>query len=188
MRMHRYTHICTCTKTVLSVWLTAGVSVWLIKWDPYNHMVSPLCKYSALNDTVRLPHAYNPTVYIISPLKTWALSTCGTTPPYLTPLCAVCHHSQHKLGKPHRLKLSSERCCTNWHKCKHKIRAHKHKHTHTHWMLTDEFLFLAVYSLCWQFRHILPVHKRSSTHAHTYKENMYTHPDTHIHSDLLSAE
>lgn len=136
-----------------------------------------------LNDRVSALHTFNPTVYIISALKTWYFSTWGTsTPPVLAPpLCAVCHHSQHKLGKPHHLKLSAEHCSTNWHKCKHKIWAHKHKHTHTHWMLTDEFLFLAVYSLCWQFRHILPVHKCSCTHAHIYKENMYTHPDTHTY-------
>ena len=68
------------------------------------------------------------------------------------------------------------------------IHTHTHTHTHTLWMLTDEFLFLAVYSLCWQLRHILPVHNRSGTHAHIDKENMYTHPGAHIYCDLLSAD
>lgn len=196
-RIHTLTHLCACTDTHTAVltqrppslyeWRRGCPCVWLIKSYLSNHMLLQLCKYGVLNDTVSLLLTFNSTVYIISALKTWGFSTWGTpTPLLLDPLCAICHHSQHKLVKPPRLKLSPEHCSTNWHKCKHKIWARKH--TRTHWMLTDEFLFLAVFSLCWQFRHILPMRKRSCTHAHIYIENMYTHPDTHIYSDLLPAE
>ncbi len=129
MRMHRYTHICTHTKTTLSLWLTAGVSVWLMKLYPYNHTLSPRCKYGVLNDTVVCCIHLIP---LFTSYQHWKpeFSSHETLqlPSFFTPSCAVCHHSQHKLVKPRCRELSPEHCSTNWHKCKHKIWARKHTH------------------------------------------------------------
>lgn len=101
---------------------------------------------------------------------------------------AVCHHSWHQLGKPRHLKLRAPNTAAQTDiNASTKIWAHKH--THSRWMLTDEFLFLAVYFLCWQPRHILPAHKCCRTHAHIHKGNMYTHPHTYtVTFSLLSRQ
>lgn len=124
----------------------------------------------------------NPVIYIVSPFKTWHFlcQTCGTStqaPPTHT---HICHPSQHKPGRPQAPNTLAQ---TNMNTCKN-IRVHK-THIHTHWMLTDEFLFLAVDSLCCQFRHIL--HERCGTHAHIRYERVPIHTQTHIYTVTFSV-
>lgn len=136
-----------------------------------NRMRSLLCKYGVLNDRVRL-------LLLIplfkSVLKTWYFSTWS---PRLLPssppsAAFVAIHS-----KLHRLKLSSEHCSLNWHKCKHKIWQHTHVHTGC-WQMSFYF-WLCILSLC--------TSTPARTHTHIYQEYMYSHPDTHTHTYIFTA-